>query len=543
MKFSSQNLIFMSALAAILAVTAFILPPTPLWITDNGSKYIIMRTYKEHKTTKLRHQAPELAPTGGFHIQHHENTLRSFYPEFYPVLCSFFYSKKCERAAAIPAMLGTLACAFIVLLWTKSRTLSAAAALGTALFFYSFILWEMTLSCAAITGALYLVLKKKQYLVGGLLMGISIFLREEAYFAAAALALSLAIFKEFKPAALFAAGAVAGMIPSWIHQYIEFGHILGLHGKIYIAGTGPQSAAGILWNYFHHLLRGEPTGRKFEVLLTVVPTILMIISGIINNKKLKTCSISLALAGGFILLMRYCQSKSFSYAAACSTGFFAAVPAAWIFTADIYRSLTRQAKIYRILALFVLISLAAVPAVLTRGDIGLIWSARHFMFLLPSAVILSGKSIKHISPFSAETNIILASAVAAFAILQQLIGVYSLNTVAKECQLLENTIRKTQTAVVASDVFYLPEMTPRIWFENVTVDISQKENIQKLLELNPREILLVLSTSPQFRRISDENLNLLLKNYTIEKPQLFKTPRGTGFIDLVLVKLTLKDNK
>ena len=163
--------------------------------------------------------------------------------------------------------------------------------------------------------------------------------------------------------------------------------------------------------------------------------------------------------------------------------------------------------------------------------------------LLPSAVILSGKSIKHISPFSAKTNIILASAAAAFAILQQLVGVYSLNTVAKECRLLENTIRKTQIAVVASDVFYLPEMTPRIWFENVTADISKKENIQKLLELKPEEILLVLSTSPQFRRISDENLNLLLKNYTIEKTQLFKTPRGTGFIDLVLAKLTLKDNK
>ena len=71
MKLSSQNLIFMGALAAVLAVTAFILPPAPVWITDNGSKYIIMRTFHEHKSVKLQHFAPELAPTGVFHIQHY----------------------------------------------------------------------------------------------------------------------------------------------------------------------------------------------------------------------------------------------------------------------------------------------------------------------------------------------------------------------------------------------------------------------------------------------------------------------------------------
>ena len=531
----------MGALAAVLAVTAFILPPAPVWITDNGSKYIIMRTFHEHKSVKLQHFAPELAPTGGFHIQHFEKTLRSFYPEFYPVLCSFFYSKKCERACAIPAIAGTLICAWIVLLWTKSRTLCAVTAFGTALFFYSFVLWEMSLSCAAVTGSLYLALKKRRFIEGGLLMGASIFLREEAYFAVACFAFALAVFKEYKMAALFVAGAIAGMVPAWVHQYIEFGHILGLHGKIYIAGTGSQSATGIIWNYFHHLLRGEPTGKRFETLLSIVPAAFMLCCGLSSCRKLKVCSVALAIVSGFILLVRYLQTPGYSYAAACSTGFFAAVPAAWPFIADLRRCLTRQAKIYRILTVFCLTALLTVPAVLTRGDVGLIWSARHFMFLMPVIVILSGKCCRDLVLFSDKKLLIIPALLAAFAIAQQLAGVYTLYAVSNECRMLEESIRNTRTGIVASDVFYLPEMTPRIWFENITIDISKQENVQKLLDLRPKEMLLVLSAAPQFRRIPDQLLSVILQHYNTGQPVKFKNRCGTGFIDLVMAKLTVKD--
>lgn len=530
----------MGALTAILAVTAFILPPVPVWITDNGSKYIIMRTFKEYNTVKLRHNAPQLAPTGGFHIQHHEETLRSFYPEYYPVICSFFYSKNCERAASVPAIAGTLLCAYIVLLWTKSKILSSMTAFGTALFFYSFTLWEMTLSCAAITAAIYLVLKKRRFLEGGLLMGASIFLREEAYFAVGCLAFSLAVFKEFKSAMLFLAGAVAGMVPFWIHQYIEFGHIFGLHGKIYLAGTGQQSAAGILWNYFHHLLRGEPTGRRFETLFTIIPVILMLCSGVTCCKKFKVGAVLAAIVSGFILLTRYTQCSGYSYAAACSTGFFAATPVSWLFLADIRNQLFRQGKTYRILAVFVLTALLTVPAVLTRGDVGLIWSARHFMFLMPVLVILCGKNLKNFSAFTGKQNLVLPVILAVFAVTQQASGIYSLHAVSKECQLLENIIRKTDTDIVASDVFYLPEMTPRLWFEKTTLDISKPENIQKIIDIYPQEILVILSASPQFRRISNTQLSKFFQYYTPEKPVFFKLDRGTGFIDLILVKLTAK---
>lgn len=536
MNFKHSTLIYFAILASVLGVFVYILPPLPVWITDNGNKYIIMRNYAEHRTLKLQHPEPQLAPTGGFHIQHHENSLRSFYPETYPVLCSFFYKFAGGRAASLPAVAGTLICAFLVYLWSKRKLLAAVTVFCTPLLFYSFVLWEMTLSCAAVTGALYLILRKRRAFTGALLLGLSLCLREEAYFAAASCVFALLVFKQYRAALLAAAGTAAGMLPVWIWNYIEFGSILGLHGKIYLSGTGSQSFAGIIWNYFHHLLRGEPTGRHLEILYTIVPAALMLFASCKRKTRLRGIAIVFAIAGAAVLLFRFVRLDGVSYAAACSTGVFAALPVGWFFLADLRNSLTRQAKIYRIMALFCAVYILTVPAVLTRGDIGLIWSARHFMVLLPCLMILSAKSVKNIDVPNFRK--VLPAAVAVTACVQQLAGINALYNVSTECAELEQTIRKMNTPVVASDVFYLPEMTPRLWFERVMLDISKCENIGVILREAPKEMLLVISPLPQFRRIKDTDLRMLLKDYDIPAaPIHFKRKTGTGFIDLFIFKL------
>ena len=541
MKRPDSNTIFIAALGIILCAATFIMPPCPVWITDNGSKYMVMRTFDEKGTTALQHTAPECAPTGGFHIQHHKGELRSFYPEYYPVLCSLFYSKSCERAAALPAIFGTLFSAYLMLKWTKKKTLAALLALGTPLLFYSFILWEMTLSCAAIFGAVYLGMRKKQWLGAGAVAGISVIFREEAYFVILSLSAAMLLFKEYKNALRFLCGAACGILPVWLWQYIEFGHILGLHGNVYISGTGEQSVSGIVWNYFHHLLRGEPTGKKYETLFIIIPAAIILVSNFGKTAILKAAGIFSALAASVILLLRYTQSGSFCYAAACSTGVFAALPLSWFYFANIGKLLTRKAKNYRILAAFVLIYILTVPAVLTRGDVGLIWSARHFMVLLPFIVILFAGSIKFFQFKKMQSMRFLPVAVAVFAVLQQFAGVYSCAAVANESFELENTIRKTGCKAVASDVFYLPEMTPRLWFECDFYDLSEPDKIEKLTGILPEKMVLILSPQPQFRRIADSNLRYLLNFYTIPSaPIHFKKARGSGFIDLLILKVERK---
>ena len=220
---------------------------------------------------------------------------------------------------------------------------------------------------------------------------------------------------------------------------------------------------------------------------------------------------------------------------------FAALPLSWFYFANIGKLLTRQAKNYRILAAFILIYILTVPAVLTRGDVGLIWSARHFMVLLPFIIITSAKSIKFFSFDKTPSMRFLPAAVAIFAVIQQFAGVYSCAAVANECFELENSIRKTGCKAVASDVFYLPEMTPRLWFECDFYDLSEPEKIEKLTKILPDKMVLMVSPQPQFRRIADSNLRYLLNFYDIPEPPVhFKKERGTGFIDLLILKLVRK---
>ena len=57
----------------------------------------------------------------------------------------------------------------------------------------------------------------------------------------------------------------------------------------------------------------------------------------------------------------------------------------------------------------------------------------------------------------------------------------------------------------------------------------------------PEQLVLILSPMPQFRRIADSNLNYLLKFYNIPAPPIhFKQARGSGFIDLFILKIEKK---
>ena len=62
--------------------------------------------------------------------------------------------------------------------------------------------------------------------------------------------------------------------------------------------------------------------------------------------------------------------------------------------------------------------------------------------------------------------------------------------------------------------------------------------MKKLIEHAPQEMLLILSPDLRFRRITSQNMKLLLGKYRIaEQPVHFKKQRGTGFIDLYIFKL------
>ena len=156
----------------VLALFSLFLPELPIWITDNGNKYIVMRNQAQYGTAEIRHPEPEFFPDGGFHFVKHRGSIRSFHSEYYPKLLSYVVRPFGERAAMWMSMLGTALAVWLtgVAMDRKTRGMSWALALATPMFFFSFLLWEMTWSVCFAVAALAL-LQRKHALAAGAVIG------------------------------------------------------------------------------------------------------------------------------------------------------------------------------------------------------------------------------------------------------------------------------------------------------------------------------------------------------------------------------------
>ena len=100
---SRATVLWCVAIVLLAALPALLLPAGAGWITDNGNKYIIMRSLAEHGSTAIAAPAAELDPEGkffpdgGFHFRRFDGTMRSIYPEYFPALSLPFYRLFGER--------------------------------------------------------------------------------------------------------------------------------------------------------------------------------------------------------------------------------------------------------------------------------------------------------------------------------------------------------------------------------------------------------------------------------------------------------------
>ena len=199
----------------VLALISLAFPQLPLWITDNGNKYIVMRNFAEYGTTAIKHPAPEFFPDGNFHFVKHRGGIRSFYPEYYPVLASYPFRIFGECGVRWLSMLGSVAAAGVLALALKKRFTSGLLVFATPLLFFSFLLWEMTWS-VCFAAVAWLLLMNKKHFPAGAVLGASLLLREEAYFLVFAFAAALFCDRELKSALKLGAGFLGAALWIWL---------------------------------------------------------------------------------------------------------------------------------------------------------------------------------------------------------------------------------------------------------------------------------------------------------------------------------------
>ena len=545
----------------VLNVMAQFLPPAPQWITDNGNKYIVMRNLAETGSPSIRHPAPEFFPTGGFHFVRHRGHIRSFYPEYYPALAAKWWKLTGDRGLVWLSMLGTAAAvALLTLILGERRGLVPfLLAFATPMCFFSFLLWEMTWS-VFLSLAAWILVQKKRYVVAGAVLGASLLLREEAYFFAFALTVALACRKDFKGAAKFLLGMAALTIPIWIWQYLEFGHIFGLHGGNYYANNrvsgdfSPRGfVRGIVWNYAHHLFRFDafPRGGKLSTLnyLCLTPAMLAVVAGAFTSRKsdkIKAVLGIAAVAGWFVLVLGYLfrTTDNEAFSAAMITGAVGSNPLFLPFYLNWRRAWLSRSTAIRDAAVTVCVYLLLVPPLMTRNDIGLIYGARHFLCVMPLMLLMSAHfaGIKALTGRFRFVVPVTAGLAAAAALMLQYGSFTALRNVAAEAAEFEHAVGSLPEKTVVTDIFFIPEQTPHLFFDK---DVFQLEDVPALTEYlhcsKRRDFVLLLSADPRFRRIGNDKLaHLLNAAGPIVPPVRFRKTPGSGFMDVHIVRCRLK---
>ena len=532
------------ALAAVLAAGIFLflaaafLPAAPVWITDVGNKYIVMRHFAEKGKVAVSHPETALFPTGGFHFKKTETGVRSFYPEQFPVAVSYFYRLMGPAGVTfLPILCGILLAGGAAHKF-RSFSVGILTLLGTPCVFYSLQLWEMV---PAVLAGFFgvMLLREKKFLTGGLVLGLGLFLREELYFLGASCGLVFLCQRQWKALIRLLAGFLSGMLPVWLLQWYLTGHVLGFHGSTYYLNNRSgfdlkNEICGIFWNYYQHLFRFE-VAREL-----IVPVVLLLLLALCRptEKVQKTKLFVLAGSGILFLLgaLRFNGEASLCYAAALSAGFISTLPLCWNFWCNWKQLLFSGRWQNRFLTGVVITYTLLVPPLLTRHDVGLFWGARHFLFVMPFAVYLAVKALKYM-PFGAW----LWRGLVGISLFWQLCGLGALSQVSEESVELTDAVRRARTTVTASDVFFLPEQAPELFFDQEFYEVADPVQLDLFLDtLRRRKIReFVFITSPRWARLNNAARQKLAAQVRVLDTQNFVS-RGSGFMDLVILKLYLK---
>ena len=548
----------------LLLVQAALLPPGAVWITDNGNKQMVLENLIRHGTPAMANPAAELDPgnrffpDGNFHFRVMEDgKIRSIYPEFFSALALPGCRLLGNAGLWILPVGGTLAvlALFLALIGRLGLSprleawLTGLLLCGSPLLFYSGTFWEMTLAAAFPLAAL-LAARGKRLFLAGLLLGAGLWLREEFYLVALCSGIAALVFypKEWKRCLPFGAGFLALAVPLWLYNFAVYGHLLGLHGALYYthnvegAPALAERLSGVFEGFFVYLWKFNPGNPEtvWYYWVALAPMFLLPVAGFLRGaERFKTAAAWAAVAAWAFLLWLFWTNPAPVLASGLTVGFLTASPLLAGFFLEWRNLLRRGPRPRRMLTLAALLYCLALPLVLTRSDIGLIWGARHYLLIYPALFALGFAGFAGL-----RRNRSLAVALIAVALAMQAMGIRMLFGVAEDAARAEATVAALEPRAVVSDVFFLPEMTPRLFFAKQWLYLKRDDRVDDLLAALRRRgvkrFTLVLSASPQFRQVSDAGLARLLRAAPPVAPPFRLPAPGSGFMGLLIAECRLQ---
>ncbi len=556
------------------------MPDDVFWVTDAGNKFIIMKNIEYYGHDEIQYPARDLDPDKKFlpdsvyHLNKTPNGVFSIFPSYFPAISlPFYYLFDYGGLYILPFLSALVIFMFMVRIAHRASLPSwqggiiLIAAFCTPLIFYSLTFWEMTPAIALSTMAIFLIIRQRlhrnrllHYFTGGLLLGLSAVLREEAYFLIAAITASLLIMKvPLRRIFYLLLGFAVIILPLWSFQLARYGHFLGMHGAGYHSHNEPGLSTldiilrqlGGYWIYLFKFNSWD-IGNQWYYFLLAIPFILVIVVGIFYREYrirfdherqyiiVAVCFAATALTAGIFSQKHDVRNCIFM------VGLFPAIPFLVYLFIGLRPFLKWTTHRARFMLLVSLIYIVLLCPLLTQTDFGLIWGPRHFLILLPMLIPLSAGAVRGMT-WNCELFGLRQFYRASFLFLCLLgmilqgRGIYNLALVKNNVAKLNDSITKRSDTVVVSDIYWMPFMTPGLFYERKFMQVKNNREFASLYKLLRKRRIenftLIVAVDPGYRAVSGRTI-LAFKNKKLIQfgPTHHVKLPGTEFFEVLIVR-------
>ena len=491
------------------------LPAGAFWITDEGNRWLQLEAL-------ARTGAPDVGrlwdgwqtdpdgvyfPTAGHHFLRQGQRVVSFYPPYLALLTWPAVRWLGETALYLWPLAGLLATAalfpwLVAGLGARARLALVASLplVASPLLFYACGFWEQPLATAFGSGALLALLaavrrdRARDALLGGLLLGVTTWLREEGYLLAAAWGVGMLVAgwaerrRTSRTLAAAGLGFLAIVVPLWIVQARLWGAPFGLHTVVYASLDAAHSLRGELGDAVAYLFAfGASPSLAALLILLFGPALLVGSLWTRPAGAWRTVGLTLSAGGAVVALVVLLADSEPVLGTLHRQSLLPHAPILALGALSLRRRLADPEIGRRMVGWTMVLYTLGLVWLLHRGDVGVIWGPRHFLPVLPALLALAVLAVDDersatLTPNQRRLERLSIAALLLAGLVVQIEGLRLLLLKREAGSALLAAVREAPARAVVTDQYWLPEELATLWGEKTFFAVDDDRGLEQVLE-------------------------------------------------------------
>jgi hypothetical protein len=496
-----RPLLALACVATIYVVLAFlVLPRDAFFSSDEGLKLIQVQNFARQGIAGFsldypgRGLDPDLSyvPINNPPTLIREGQVYAVYPIVFPLLATPLYRILGYAGLyVIPLVSGLLT--LVITCWLARLTGGSGTSstiilgLGSPLVFYSLVFWDHTLGTMLSTLAIGLVVKNLEHarkpwlVVGGILLGLAIWVRSEMYVMALAMPVVLFLLpgRRFVRTLSLCLGMLVALVPLWVFQFLVYGSFIGPHvGHFVWLGEELPITADRVAILYHTLLEGNSNPvLSFLYIMAFAASAMLF-----RSSRLRRRNLLIIVNFGILALVTVPNILEAS-AGRPLGGLITTAPfLVFAFTTLLDSSVGRGNRILLAIGL----GYTALVCVLTPVDPGLQWGPRFLLPIFPPLVVVASNNFRALQAAGDLRSERLLRAcfvsMVALSLVVQVAGLRTLHMIKIRDRNLIQQVGQLDAVHILSDEYGFAQYVAPLFYEKQFFYVRDQEDYRRLTE-------------------------------------------------------------